>query len=266
MAAFCFVLGNKNELLFAGVVGFLFYLANSPRPRVLLLATGAAVSIVLLGLLDLLRGVPLPSFYNAIQNVKAADLFESLKFVASSNEAFSAHFSMYGVLSSHTPITWGSSFVSLGAAVVPRLLWPGRPEGVYAYYAQRVSAEPGRGYTLLHTTGWYLNFGTIGVIAGAILIGWIWARTFNAYATTRFKEPSWRYAFRVIAPWTFVAYLPVLLRNGIEGYKGVVLEAFLIPTMAIALAFAKKPSRRGKPTKKTNVKGDPESVSHWTTA
>jgi len=246
MFAFNFVLGDKSELLFAGLTGFLFYLANSTRPRILLVGSLAVVGVIGLGFVGLFRGVPLPSLYEAVKDVQLSDVVESLKYVALSNEAFAAHFSMYGAISFHVQPTWGSSFVSLALSVVPRVFWPGRPNDIYFYYADRVGAEPGRGYTLLHATGWYLNFGTMGVVLGALVLGWVWARSFNAYTSIRSSTPSWSYALRVVTPWTFVAYFPAIVRAGIEVYKGVALEAFLIPSAVIALAFVKVPVSRAK--------------------
>jgi hypothetical protein len=237
MCLFSLVLGNKNELLFAGLTGLFFYLANSPKPRFVLLASSGVCGAVGLGLVDLLRGVPLPEIFAALKDVGISELGQSLWFFVTSNEAFGAHFSMYGVLANHVPLTYGSSLVSLVASVVPQLFWPGRPGPIYDYYAGSVSANLGEGYTILHTTAWYLNFGTLGVIGGAIVLGWVWAKCFSAYSSIRARTPSWSYALRVIAPWTFVAYLPSFLRGGMESYKGLLLEAFLIPSIVLAVAF-----------------------------
>jgi hypothetical protein len=40
----------------------------------------------------------------------------------------------------------------------------------------------------------------------------------------------------VLAPWGFVAYIPPLIRAGLEGYKGLVIDALLVPTIVITLA------------------------------
>jgi len=241
LCGFCFVLGNKNELLFAGLAGGLQYMANCRKPRILLVAVVGACATVALGLMDLLRGVPLLDLAEEVEGISPAQVGEAVTAVMSSNEAFGAHFSMYGVLSHHIAPTFGTSFVWLAASVIPHILWAGRPDPVYLYYAERVGADPGHGYALLHATGWYLNFGSLGVIAGGILLGWIWAKSFNAHLGIRSCKASWGYAFRVLAPWTFVAYMPSLARGGIEAYKGVALEAFLLPVAVLALAFVKAP-------------------------
>ncbi|MBK9112920.1 MAG: hypothetical protein IPM88_14940 [Nitrospira sp.] len=46
----------------------------------------------------------------------------------------------------------------------------------------------------------------------------------------------WRYAFAVMAPWGFVAYIPPLIRAGLEGYKGLVIEGLLVPMLVVSIA------------------------------
>ena len=59
------------------------------------------------------------------------------RFVTSSNEAFAAHFSMYGVLADAVPPKFGYSLYALVCSVIPRVLWPDRPLDIYFYYSDR---------------------------------------------------------------------------------------------------------------------------------
>ena len=96
-----------------------------------------------------------------------------------------------------------------------------------------------QGFSIHHATGWYLNFGLPGLLFGAVLWGWIWGRCFNAYLcaeATRDRGGRWRYAFAVMAPWGFVAYIPPLIRAGLEGYKGLVIEGLLVPMLVVSIA------------------------------
>lgn len=230
---FCFLLGNKNELFLAGTAGLLFYLVNAERPKKVLLAGVAVAGLLGLGLVDVLRGVPVSDLTSAVRKIDASQVLFALKFISTSDEAFGAHLSMYGVLAQRVPLTYGSSFVSLAASVIPRAVWPGRPRDIYYYYAERVGVEPGQGYTIHHATGWYLNFGIPGIVLGAAIIGWFWAQSSNWQLSVVRRQPHWIYCFKVLAPCLFVAFIPGLVRAGPEAFKAVVLDAFLVPVVVI---------------------------------
>ena len=101
-------------------------------------------------------------------------------FVTTSNEAFAAHFSLYGVLAAGTAPKFGYSLYSLACSVIPRVLWPERPRDIYLYYSESVGTIQNQGYSLHHATGWYLNFGYTGVVLGAVALGLIWTACLNA--------------------------------------------------------------------------------------
>ena len=143
----------------------------------------------------------------------------SRRFVTSSNEAFAAHFSMYGVLGRGPP-KFGYSLYALVCSIVPRVLWPDRPSGHLLLLQRQVGAIQDQGYSLHHATGWYLNFGIAGVVLGGVVLGLVWAFCLNAHQRIRPRSGLLFRLFAVIAPWLFVAYLPPLVRAGPEGYKG----------------------------------------------
>ncbi|MBI4869969.1 MAG: hypothetical protein HY814_00190 [Candidatus Riflebacteria bacterium] len=234
--ALCLVLGNKNGLFLAIVAALLFYLANSERPRLGRLAVAGVLGLSCVMLVERFRGVPLPLMALALQEFDLLELLDVLGAGFSSNEAFGAHISMYGALSYGLRPTFGSSLVSLAASIVPRSFWPGRPEDIYVYYAHETGLLEGQGYSIHHATAWYLNFGGPGVVLGAAILGLLWAVCWNGSLDPRAARRTWSYVLRVVAPCTFVAYLPAILRAGPEVYKGLVLEAFFIPTAVLALA------------------------------
>lgn len=233
------VLGNKSEIFSGLILGGLFYLANTKVVRWGLVGIGAGVMFVGVALVDFLRAFPLVGLWEGI------DWWEAMQWVPeirASNEAFGAHLSLYGVLSFHSPLTYGSSLISLLSSVVPRIVWPDRPSDIYSHYAATVGIAEGvgeQGFSIHHATGWYLNFGLPGLLLGAVIWGWVWSRCFNAYvsaAEKRHRGPRWQYVFAVLAPWGFVAYIPPLIRAGLEGYKGLVIEGLLVPTIVITIA------------------------------
>jgi hypothetical protein len=81
-----------------------------------------------------------------------------------------------------------------------------------------------------------LNFGLWGLIAGALLLGGIWANCYNAHCRVTSGDRGWRNVLAVVAPAGFVSFLPPLVRGGPEAYKGMIIEAFVIPAMIVLLA------------------------------
>jgi hypothetical protein len=229
MYIYCALLGNKNELFAALLAGSLFYLANAHRPRIWLLVAGCVSSIGLISLIDWFRGIPTASLGDVFN---LSDAVAALVSIRTSNEAFGSHLSMYGALHFAIPLTFGSSVISLAASVVPRALWPDRPLDIYPYYAGSVHAVEGQGYSIHHATGWYLNFGFVGVVIGAVVLGALWASLFNSFHR-RHPSGSLHRFFVILSPWFFVAGIPNLIRSGIEGYKGLAVDSFLIPTLCL---------------------------------
>jgi hypothetical protein len=245
MGLFTFVLGNKNEVLESLVAGTLAYLASVRRPRLWKVALTVAAGLWFLYAIDFFRGVPVAEMRAAVSE-KLDQATGAAHFVMSSNEAFAAHFSMYGVLAGAVPPKFGYSLYALACSVVPRVLWPDRPLDIYFYYSAQVGAIQNQGYSLHHATGWYLNFGIPGVFLGGAVLGLVWAFCLNAHQRVRSHSGLVFRLFAVIAPWLFVAYLPPLVRAGPEGYKGFLIEAVLIPVGTLFFACRAKKTRQRK--------------------
>jgi hypothetical protein len=238
MLAFTFVLGNKNEVLATLVAGMLAYLGLARKPKWIRAGLVLAAGLWTLYSIDSFRGVPLAGLEHAVRE-RTEDATAVATFLTSSNEAYGAHFSMYGVLAGGIEPRFGYSLYSLACSVIPRVLWPDRPPDIYLYYSESVGAIQNQGYSLHHATGWYLNFGYPGVALGAVVMGLIWAYCLNAH-----RRAGSGYLFRLfatVAPWLFVACLPPLIRAGPEGYKGFLIEGVLIPVSV--LGFACRPQK-----------------------
>src|SRR5262249_30285408 len=166
------------------------------------------------------------------------------RFLTSSNEAYAAHFSMYGVLANNVEPKFGYSLYSLVCSVVPRLVWKDRPPAIYSYYSASVGAIQNQGYSLHDATGWYLNFGYPGVALGGVLLGFAWAFCMRSRSMIRAKSGLTFRLFAVVSPWLFVACLPPLVRAGPEAYKGLFIEGVLIPVGT--LLFACRPKKKAQ--------------------
>ncbi len=244
IAIFTFILGNKNEVFVSLLTGFLCYLASVRRPKLWKVGLTLFAGFWFLYAIDFFRSVPISEMETAVSE-RLDEATEVGRFLTSSNEAFAAHFSMYGVLANNVEPQFGYSIYSLLCSVVPRLFWKDRPPDIYAYYSDSVGAIQNQGYSLLHhATGWYLNFGYPGVALGGVLLGLSWAFCMRAKSMIRPKTGLMFRLFAVVSPWLFVACLPPLVRAGPEAYKGLFIEGVLIPVGTLLFACRPKKSRK----------------------
>jgi hypothetical protein len=234
------VLGNKNEVFMSLIAGLLCYLASVRRPSFIKAGVLLIAGMWFLYAIDFFRGTPISEMREAV-NQRIEDATEVASFVTSSNEAYAAHFSLYGVLTTGAEPRFGYSLYSLACSAIPRVLWPDRPADIYNYYADSVGAIQNQGYSIHHATGWYLNFGYAGVAIGALVMGLVWAWCSNAHQRITSKSRLGFRLFATISPWLFVACLPPLIRAGPEGYKGFIVEGLMIPMAT--LAFACRPKK-----------------------
>jgi hypothetical protein len=230
---FLAMLGNKNELFSALILGGVFYTTNTRHINWKSAMPIGIVAFLAIGAINFLRSLPVLALLDSETWWEAIAQAPEIR---SSGEAFAAHFSLYGVLYFHAPLTYGASFVMLATSLVPRFYWGERSLGTYVDYAEALSiyeGPTGEAYTVHHATGWYLNFGLWGLIAGALLLGAIWAICYNAHCRAKIGDRGWRSMLAVIAPAGFVSFIPPLVRAGPETYKGMIIEAFIIPTVII---------------------------------
>jgi hypothetical protein len=244
------LLGNKREILFGGILAVIFYF-NNIRSRVNLKVLSLFLFIIILPLIfnDGFRSysptfltnyfdvsdIETPVFEKEIVYTEFTIKNSSIAFLFS-NEMFCSHFSMYGVLSKNIPLTYGSSLVSFFASLIPHDLWPGRPETIYDYYFKEINAEPGQGYTIHHSTGWYLNFGIWGIILGAMIFGFFWSWLYNRFRSLSKVRNNFLKILFMLGISAFTAQIPTLIRTGPEGYKVMIFEALLLPALIIYIS------------------------------
>ena len=96
--------------------------------------------------------------------------------------------------------------LSMLASVIPRFAWPSRPPDIYLHYADSIGVAEGQGFTIHHATGWYLNFGVLGILVGALLWGWVWARcSVDIHRAGPHQSRFWMLWERVL-PWRSCSY------------------------------------------------------------
>ncbi len=240
------LLGNRSMLVFAVLPSGLLYLANARRRSITVLTICGLIAAVAIILPGIVRSAA------AMREMNGLSLAQRAQYVVSDTlgqqtESFATHASMYGALSKHVPLTYGSSLLWLAESVIPRIVRPDSAKVIYDHYAEGVGAAKNQGFTIHHATGWYLNFGVPGIFIGAILLGGIWAALMNRLHSISTCRSHVARVFSVIAVWNFTAFIPTLIRGGPEGYKGLAVEALLMPTLIVAVASMRLVMRNNRP-------------------
>jgi hypothetical protein len=259
------MLGNKHELFMGMVLGILLFLANSKRPNYRMLGVYLAFCVVPMVVTSNIRGASVqdlkalelhraaeedPFQVEVVKHVprraKADNMTMRLGQIFLSNEMFAAHFSLYGVCREQVQPVPGLSFRYLAAAAVPRVLRDQRPPTTYDIYADGAGLMPGQGYTIHQATGWYLNGGWGMLLAGGLVLGLAWGLLIR----WRVRPPGSGLVVRIFSVMgvsCWVAYLPILLRDGPELLKGMVVEGMAIPMLAVLLSalVAKLANKQG---------------------
>src|SRR5690554_359916 len=243
---FLAILGDKKDLLYAGMLTILFFLDNNKSnafnlKRLLVLSL---VIILPLFSTDIIRGKQFRSLLTLDifgektvgekKSFEFSDLFGAVFF---SNELFFANFSMYGAIEKDVAVNRGVSFKYLAASMVPRAIKKERPTDVYTYYAKEVGAnvESGQGYTIHHATAWMLNFGKLGIILGGLFIGFVWGELSSL--NLKGKSTNFKKVIVFLAPAITCACLPIIIRSGIESYKGFFIEGILFSCLIIFVSI-----------------------------
>jgi hypothetical protein len=237
-------LGNRSPIFFACMAAGLFYLANTRRVNWKLVILGGTLAIV---------GILIPGIMRdeyKLQEIQRQGwtygLWEAIVDAGTSVETVSAHLSMYGSLHYDVPFTYGSSLITLTSSFVPRIFWPERPEEIYLHYVRHVRAMQGQGYTIHHATGWYLNFGIFGLVGGGAILGALWSWLFNLmHRSPRMASQSLR-VLATVGFCSFTGFIPTLLRDGPEGYKGALVESVILPVIVLGFATVRPVLRYGR--------------------
>ena len=119
MGIFTFVLGNKNEVLVALLTGLLAYLASVRRPNLPKVTLVVAAGFWFLYAIDFFRAVPVAGMQDAVTE-RLDQATDVARFMTSSNEAYAAYFSLYGVLAGNVEPRFGYSLYALACSIVCR--------------------------------------------------------------------------------------------------------------------------------------------------
>ena len=248
------LLGNKHELFMGLVLGVLLFFVNSRRPAFGRLAVYAGFVAVPLFLTGQVRGrslhalpkdpeekavVPPPFTVPVIADVprapKATGPVMRMGQMLLSNEMFAAHFSLYGICRNHVEPVPGISARYLASSLVPRLLKEDRPPTAYDAYAGQCGLMEGQGYTIHQAAAWYMNGGWPLVGVGGLFLGLLWGLLMRWNGRSSGKSLPLR-ILSVMGTSCWVAYLPMLVRDGPETLKALLREGFALPIGVVLLA------------------------------
>ncbi|MBS1548072.1 MAG: hypothetical protein JST38_10225 [Bacteroidetes bacterium] len=248
------LLGNKHELFMGLVLGLLLFFGNAQRPAYGRLAIYVGFVAVPLFLTGQVRGrslhelpkdpeekakVPPPFTVPILAHVprapKASGPGMRLGQMFFSNEMFAAHFSLYGICRNHVRPVPGISARYLASSLVPRLMQEERPPTAYDAYADQCGLMEGQGYTIHQAAAWYMNGGWPLVGVGGLFFGLIWGLLMRWNGRSSGKWLPLR-ILSVMGTSCWTAYLPMLVRDGPETLKALLLEGFALPIGVVLLA------------------------------
>ncbi len=153
-------------------------------------------------------------------------MLKALTGVLYSNEMFTGHFSLYGVLHHQIPVKTAISFKYLFNSFVPKFIEQDRPASSYEYYASSLGLPSTQGFTINHITAWYLNFSFYGLLLGPIALAiFLFAPLFLVYYS---KSDIYKTA-AICVTGCIVAFAAMIVRSGPEAYKTWIYEGIIMP-------------------------------------
>lgn len=216
------LLGNRGTMLCGLIMAIilcaeLYGLRKTFKPKYILIAI-----LVLSGIqmISFVRGMPVIDILSGNYDL---NFWEILRSTTQSQEQYASQISMYGVLKNDVAFTYGTSVWFLLSTLIPSFLGLPRPERIYMYYVYNtIHGKPDIGVTLHHATAWYLNFGYIGIVMGALLWGFVLKFFFK-------RRDKYIYFYGATV---FSAVSVQMIRDsGPESYKGCLLLSTIIPML-----------------------------------
>lgn len=221
---FNFLLGNRNILLCDFVILIILYSQLKGLKSVLKIKN-VVIAILLFSMIQFISFVRGSSVNDIIAGHDAFRMRDIFISTMQSSEQYAAQISMYGVHKYDVPVTYGKGVLYFVSTFIPQFVGLERPERLYHYYIQNtVHNTLDMGVTLHHATAWYLDFGIIGIILGALLWGYVLIYLYK-------RRSRFVYLYGAII---FSAVSIQMIRDsGMESYKGGLILNTIIPMLII---------------------------------
>lgn len=224
------LLGNRATLMGGLILALLLFtelygIKQALRPKYIICA---CLGLIAIQAISIVRGLSVEQILSGNFHINILDVLSS---TSKSNEKYAAHMSMYGVLSKDVTPTWGSSLLFLISSFFPAFMGVPRPEQIYTYYIKNTTnGDLQYGITIHHATAWYLNFGFLGIVLGALM----WGGVFK-YLYSRMSKFLFFYGSILFS----AASLQMIRAGGLESYKGTLILATIVPMLIVKLCLKK---------------------------
>lgn len=224
------VLGNRHILL-SGVIFYFILTQDTERYNFGKIMSISAIMLILMSLIMSIYVVREAS-EGQFSSVNSDKVSESVVNALSSSEFIYSHMSMYGVIANDVEPKYGQSLIFLLSATLPRVINNSREDDVYTYYINEVNNNPFKGFSIANPTGWYLNFGAIGLLLGGAILALVTC----ALHRGAYYSSSSRKLFFLLAFSLFVSDSIGFMRSGgPEPLRAVFLIKSVIPALIIYL-------------------------------
>lgn len=137
------------------------------------------------------------------------------------------------------PFRNGADFIAGLAGLIPRALWEGKPELVKPgrWIRQLYEPEAINGWPVGAPMMWYINFGLVGTVLGAVLAGLIFARLGSSFAAATHS------GFNIALSFTLAF---IVFQTGIDTEFPADLLAYVVPLLACGWWMSKTPQQEGQ--------------------
>lgn len=252
----CLILGNRSPLLFVFLFSFLLASTNVSSYRhnlKILLAT--ILFFFVLYLIAVFRGVSFVDWSNVYNSSFGSSGFaDALSSLFISSEVAAPFASLYNVYCDNTQPLFAHSFIYLLISFLPfpkSYLLDHLPNSYALYADNSLSSALDHGYTIHYVAALYLNGYEFFVYLGAIATGLAFLFFFTLSLSSRHNILLYnRFSLSLyLSSFALFASTPILLRNGPEGIKGIVISALIYPMLVVYAAFDPRRLRyQSKPT------------------
>lgn len=228
---FNLALGNRSILLMGMSAGLMLYCEIFGTKK-LLRARNIGLGLLLFAIIHFISMIRGHNINDILSGDFEFNLLEVFSSASESSEKDAAQISMYGVLKYDVPFTFGTSVLFLISTIIPSFVGLYRPPRIYEHYvANTIPGGVDIGVTIHHVTAWYLNFGIIGIILGALM----WGATLK-YLYQRKNSFIFLYGSILFS----VASINMIRDGGIECYKGALILGTLIPMFIMHVLLKSK--------------------------
>jgi hypothetical protein len=163
---------NKDPILLS-LIAAGTYFAKPRRTKAWLL-----VFIVAAGLLT---AAALPAFSLYRAGIPLQEIRHHYYFSFTRIDPKGPYIAFEEAINQRNRLQFGSTYVQALLMMIPRRIWPNRPQGIAEHFAQEMiydwSEGLGLGYSLLAEA--YINFGWAGAFVQYLFIGFLWGKTWN---------------------------------------------------------------------------------------